>query len=171
VLTKRIKAKNRGIKSIIIRCLVVGIPNVGKSTFINKVVNKSLAKTANIPGFTKSITIYKLNDEIEIVDTPGLLYSKFTDRLVGLRLALIGSIKEDILPINEVFDYYLEIMKKYSANFLKKYNVEPDNPQLISIIGNNKGLLFKEGLVDEQTTKKVLIKEFQKGLVGRISLE
>jgi ribosome biogenesis GTPase A len=171
VAPKRLKAKSRGIISITIRALVVGIPNVGKSTFINRLVNKALAKTANIPGFTKAISIYKINEEFEIVDTPGVLYSKFENPETGLKLALIGSIKEDILPINEVFDYYMYVMQKYQSNFFERYKVSLNDPLMIEKVGTSKGLLFKGNIVDEATTKKVLIRELNNGILGKIYLD
>ena len=104
--------RRRGIKNRPVRAMVVGIPNVGKSTFINTFAGKACAKTGNKPGVTKGKQWIRLNKDVELLDTPGILWPKFDDQMVGLRLALIGSIKDEILNIDELSLELISYLKK-----------------------------------------------------------
>ena len=111
--------RRRGIKNRPVRAMVVGIPNVGKSTFINTFAGKACAKTGNKPGVTKGKQWIRLNKNVELLDTPGILWPKFDDQMVGLRLALIGSIKDEILNIDELSLELIELLQQHYPGMLK----------------------------------------------------
>ena len=112
--------RKRGIKNRPVRAMVVGIPNVGKSTFINSYAGKACAKTGNKPGVTKGKQWIRLNKSVELLDTPGILWPKFEDQTVGLRLALIGSIKDEILNVDELAVELVKFLKQSSPGFWHK---------------------------------------------------
>ena len=117
--------RRRGIKNRPVRAMVVGIPNVGKSTFINTFAGKACAKTGNKPGVTKGKQWIRLNKDVELLDTPGILWPKFDDQMVGLRLALIGSIKDEILNIDELSLELISYLKEnYAGTLAARYEVE-----------------------------------------------
>ena len=123
--------RRRGIKNRPIRAMVAGIPNVGKSTFINTFAGKACAKTGNKPGVTKGKQWIRLNKNVELLDTPGILWPKFEDQLVGIRLACVGSIKDDILNIEELALWLLEKLKKDYPGFLeKRYGISEEGTPL-----------------------------------------
>ena len=123
--------RRRGIKNRPIRAMVAGIPNVGKSTFINTFAGKACAKTGNKPGVTKGKQWIRLNKNVELLDTPGILWPKFEDQLVGIRLACVGSIKDDILNIEELALWLLEKLKKdYPGALEKRYGISEEGTPL-----------------------------------------
>jgi len=179
--------KRRGLINKPMRAMVVGIPNVGKSTFINKLVGKSSAKTGNKPGVTKGKQWLKLKNEIELLDTPGVLWPKFEDKAVGIRLAMIGSIKEEILDTEALASLMLEFMaEKYPRRLIEKYGVDiefkPQHPdavnengalgyQLLTDIAASMNFLRAGGELDTLRTSKVLLEAFRNGKMGKITLE
>lgn len=119
------KEKARGLKPRAIRAMVMGIPNVGKSTFINKLANRKATVTGNRPGVTKSQQIIRVAKDFELFDTPGVLWPKFEDLSIARNIALIGSIKQDILPLDELFIYVMEYLTKHYPELLKnRYQLE-----------------------------------------------
>lgn len=166
----------RGIINKPIRAMVVGIPNVGKSTFINKLVGKASAKTGNKPGVTKGKQWIKVKKDFELLDTPGLLWPKFEDKQVGISLALIGSIKEEILDTRELAFHAIDFMRNnYKNQFLEKYDIENiDNKELIDILEEItlKRNIIKTGSVpDTDRMAIILLDEFRNGKLGRITLD
>ena len=122
---KFLKEQARGMKKRPIRAMIVGIPNVGKSTLINKLVNKRATIVGNKPGVTKAQQWIRLNDNLELLDTPGVLWPKFEDKVVGIHLALTGAIKDEILPKEDLVFYLLKyLVKYYKNNIEKKYDIE-----------------------------------------------
>ena len=166
--------RKRGIKNRPVRAMVVGIPNVGKSTFINSYAGKACAKTGNKPGVTKGKQWIRLNKNIELLDTPGILWPKFEDQMVGLRLALIGSIKDEILNIDELAVELIKILKEsYPGTLKERYeiNEESEITDIIFEIAKNRKCLQKGGEVDYSKACALLIDDFRSGKLGKITLE
>ncbi len=166
--------KKRGILNRPVRAMVVGIPNVGKSTFINSLAGKACAKTGNKPGVTKGKQWIRLNKNVELLDTPGILWPKFEDQKVGLRLAFIGSIKDEILNIEELAAEMIQFMKKhYTGVLAEKYNIEEvDDPyQCLAGIAKSRHCLLKGNEFDTEKAATILADDFRNGKLGRITLE
>lgn len=170
------KALKKGIKNISLKAMVIGIPNVGKSTFINLMAKKAIADTANKAGLTRNIRWIKVNKNFELLDTPGVLTPKFENHQTALNLALIGSINDEILPLEELFDeffkvvskrYWKEFSTRYLLDFSYKYSVE----EALNEIAKKRGFINKGGEIDLEKTIKVILTEFRTGKIGRISLE
>ena len=155
--------------------MIIGIPNVGKSTFINKIAGKSSAKTGSKPGVTKGKQWIRLNQQIELLDTPGILWPKFEDKEVGIRLAWIGSIKDEILDQEELAFRLLDFLKtSYPALLIDRYNIDNLDRETLDIlndISKNRGFIVKGGEFDYLRTSEMLLDEFRKGTIGKISLE
>ncbi|MDD3252334.1 MAG: ribosome biogenesis GTPase YlqF [Lachnospiraceae bacterium] len=165
--------KRRGILNRPVRAMVVGIPNVGKSTFINSFAGKACAKTGNKPGVTKGNQWIRLNKTLELLDTPGILWPKFEDQHVGLMLAFIGSINDDILNRDELAMELLKFLKKnYAAVLLERYQADGEEPaELLKQIAKVRGCLLKGGEPDYSKAAAILIDDFRSGKLGRITLE
>ncbi len=166
--------RKRGIMNRPVRAMVVGIPNVGKSTFINSYAGKACAKTGNKPGVTKGKQWIRLNKNLELLDTPGILWPKFDDQMVGLKLALIGSMNDEILNVEELA---LELIKYLLANYdalLKdRFDTgeETDALAILQLIAKKRGCLLKGGELNLEKASNILIDEFRGGKIGKISLE
>lgn len=166
--------KRRGIKNRPVRAMVVGIPNVGKSTFINTYAGKACTKTGNKPGVTKGKQWIRLNKNVELLDTPGILWPKFEDQQVGLYLALIGSIKDEILNINELSLELVRILKeKYPGTLAGRYEVEEgqDGPGILGQVAQNRNCVKKGGELDYSKAASLMVDEFRSGRLGKITLE
>ncbi len=166
--------RKRGIKNRPVRAMVVGIPNVGKSTFINTYAGKACAKTGNKPGVTKGKQWIRLNRNVELLDTPGILWPKFEDQRVGLNLALIGSIKDEILNIDELSIELIAILqKKYPGLLAQRYEVsEEQTPvEILGEIAKNRNCVKKGGELDYSKAAALVIDEFRNGRLGKITLE
>ena len=166
--------RRRGIKNRPIRAMVAGIPNVGKSTFINTFAGKACAKTGNKPGVTKGKQWIRLNKNVELLDTPGILWPKFEDQLVGIRLACVGSIKDDILNIEELALWLLEKLKKdYPGALEKRYGISEEGIPLETheAIARARGCLKRGEELDYVKTSGLIFDDFRGGKIGRITLE
>ena len=166
--------KQRGILNRPIRAMVVGIPNVGKSTFINSYAGKASAKTGNKPGVTKGKQWIKLNKNVELLDTPGILWPKFEDQAVGLRLALIGSIKEEILNTTEMAMEFIGFLKKsYPGVLVERYSVDEskENLEILEEIARIRGCLMKGNQTDIDKAGRLLLEDFRSLRLGKLSLE
>lgn len=165
--------RRRGILNRPVRAMVVGIPNVGKSTFINSIAGKACTKTGNKPGVTKGNQWIRLNKSLELLDTPGILWPRFEDQKAGLRLAFIGSINDQILDKDELA---LELLKFLMANYRdvlkERYQIEEGSPdQALGQIAKIRGCLVKGGEPDRSKAAGILIDDFRSGKLGRITLE
>ena len=166
--------RRRGIKNRPIRAMVAGIPNVGKSTFINTFAGKACAKTGNRPGVTKGKQWIRLNKNVELLDTPGILWPKFEDQKVGLRLALIGSIRDEILNTDELAVELIRFLKtQYPGILTERYEVEETQKEteLLCGIAENRKCITKGGELDYSKAAALLIDEFRGGKLGKITLE
>lgn len=166
--------RKRGILNRPVRAMVVGIPNVGKSTFINTFAGKACTKTGNRPGVTKGKQWIKLGKGVELLDTPGILWPKFEDQRVGLLLALIGSIRDEILNITELGTEFLRLLIEYYPGMLKeRYGVEEKEKAefLLEEIAKNRGCLSKGGEYDIEKAANLLLDDFRNGKIGKITLE
>lgn len=166
--------RRRGIKNRPIRGMVVGIPNVGKSTFINTFAGKACAKTGNKPGVTKGKQWIRLNKNVELLDTPGILWPKFEDQQVGIRLAFVGSIKDDILNMEELALMLLEYLKeKYPGTLQGRYGIdESGSPlELLEAIARVRGCIKKGEELDYSKVSLLIFDDFRGGKLGRITLE
>lgn len=166
--------RKRGIKNRPVRAMVVGIPNVGKSTFINTFAGKACAKTGNKPGVTKGKQWIRLNKSVELLDTPGILWPKFEDQSVGLRLALIGSIKDEILNIDELALALIELLKEYYSGVLtERYGVDEKQAtaDILMEIAKNRNCIKAGNELDYSKAAVLLLDEFRSGKLGEITLE
>ncbi len=169
--------RRRGIKNRPVRAMVVGIPNVGKSTFINSFAGKACAKTGNKPGVTKGKQWIRLNKSVELLDTPGILWPKFEDPAIGLRLAFVGSIKDEIINTTELAMELLQyFLQEYPQNLTERYGVsitEEENPSFEALrqIAEKRSCLLKGGELDYDKAAVLLLDEFRNGLLGKITLE
>lgn len=164
----------RGIKNRPIRAMVVGIPNVGKSTFINSFAGKACAKTGNKPGVTKGKQWIKLNKNVELLDTPGILWPKFEDPDVGVRLACIGSIRDEILPTEELAMELCRILvERYPTYLSNRYGVDEKKtmPEILMQVAENKNCRAKGNEPDYGKAASMIIDDFRNGSLGNISLE
>lgn len=166
--------RRRGILNRPMRAMVVGIPNVGKSTFINSFAGKACAKTGNKPGITKGKQWIRLNKNVELLDTPGILWPKFEDQAVGQHLAWIGSIKDELLNKEELaLELIGELQKAYPGLLAKRYelNEEMEPPAVFEALAKNRGCLKKGGGLDYGKAAALLLDEFRSGKLGRITME
>lgn len=166
--------RRRGIKNRPVRAMVVGIPNVGKSTFINSFAGKACAKTGNKPGVTKGKQWIRLNKNVELLDTPGILWPKFEDQSVGLKLALIGAIKDEILNIDEMsLELIKYLQQDYSDALCARYALDAcdDALKVLEGIAANRACIKKGGEADLSKAAALLLDEFRSGTIGRITLE
>lgn len=166
--------RKRGIKNRPVRAMVVGIPNVGKSTFINSYAGKAVAKTGNKPGVTKGKQWIRLNKDVELLDTPGILWPKFEDQTVGLRLALVGSMNDQILNIDELAISLIDCLKRdYPGVLAARYEVEEqeENVAILYGIAAKRMCVGKGGEMDYSKAAALLIDEFRSGALGRITLD
>ena len=166
--------RKRGILNRPVRAMVVGIPNVGKSTFINALAGKSCAKTGNKPGVTKGKQWIRLNKNVELLDMPGILWPKFEDQSVGLKLAFIGSIKDEILQTEELAAELIKFMNQFYPGVLEeKYNVtsEEDAYVMLRAIADSRHCLLKGNEIDTEKAAALLLDDFRGGRLGRLTLE
>ena len=164
----------RGIKNRPVRAMVVGIPNVGKSTFINSYAGKACTKTGNKPGVTKGKQWIRLNKTTELLDTPGILWPKFEDQSVGLKLALIGSIRDEILNIDELAISLITFLSaEYKGILAERYGIEEEGTPLamLEAIAEKRGCLLKGKGLDYSKAAGILIDDFRSGRLGRLTLE
>ena len=166
--------RRRGIKNRPIRAMVVGIPNVGKSTFINSYAGKACAKTGNKPGVTKGKQWIRLNKNVELLDTPGILWPKFEDQEVGKRLAFIGSIKDEILNLEELSLELLDYIRtNYPGLLNTRYGIEEEGTpvSLLEAVADKRKCLIRGQEIDYAKAAGIVMEEFRNGKIGRITLE
>ena len=170
------KLKEKGRRITTIRCMIVGVPNVGKSAFINCIAGKASAKTGDRPGVTRSQQWIRINPEVQLLDTPGVLWPKFEDPQIGLKLAFTGAVKDEIMDIRELAVNLLTLLKEqYPDNLKNRYKLDDinieDSQQLLEQIGKKRGFLIAGGDVDLYRTATVILDEFRGGKIGKMTIE
>ena len=166
--------KRKGIMNRPVRAMVVGIPNVGKSTFINSYAGKACAKTGNKPGVTKGKQWIRLNKNIELLDTPGILWPKFDNQEVGKKLAMIGSMNDEVINLDELaLDTVKFIIQEYPGNINERYGVDESVESLLVMeeIAAKRGCLKRGGMVDYEKVAGIILDDYRSGRIGRITLE
>lgn len=169
------KMKEKGRVPRPTRIMIVGIPNVGKSSLINKLAGKKSAKVGNKPGVTRGKQWIKINKDLELFDTPGILWPKIDDQQVGMRLAFAGSIKDDILDVDTLGLRLIEyMMDKYPDKLMERYKLselDDDGVVVMEVIGRKRGCIMSGNQIDYSKVARLVLDEFRKGTIGRISLE
>ena len=168
------KNKNKGLLKRKTRVLVVGIPNAGKSTLINRLVSKKVANVGNKPGVTKNLNWIRISNDLELLDTPGILWPKIDTGNIAYNLATFTAIKEEVLPIDDVVSYILKSLYQYYPNILKeRYGVDDveDIENALEIIGKKRGCLVKGGVVDYDKVYSVIINDIKLGNIKGITFD
>ncbi len=171
---KILRDKKRGILNRPVRAMVVGIPNVGKSTFINSLAGKAAAKTGNRPGVTKGKQWIRLNKQVELLDTPGILWPKFENQSVGLKLAFIGSMKDEILNVEELGAEFIRfVCRDYPGALADKYETEENEDAYLCLkeIAESRHCLVRGNELDTEKAAGLLMDDFRNGRLGRMTLE
>ncbi len=170
--------KAKGIKNPILRLMIVGIPNVGKSSFINRVSKQTRAKVEDRPGVTRGNQWYTISNDLEMLDTPGVLWPKFDDEKVGLHLAFTGAVKDQVLDIELLAMDFLDAMQKaptqeFLDRFkLKREDIEDIQPyELLELVGRKRGMLISGGEIDTERAANLIMDEYRAGKFGNITLE
>ena len=175
---RRERLKAKGMVNPMLRIMIVGIPNVGKSSFINRVAKQNRAKVEDRPGVTRGNQWYSIAKNIEMLDTPGVLWPKFDDKIVGERLAFTGAVKDQILDTELLAVRLLDFLRSLKpADFIVRFKLDDvdldavDSYELLNIIGKNRGMLISGGEINTERAAIMLLDEFRSGKLGRITLE
>ena len=177
VLADKIEANNaRGMVGKSLRVMVVGIPNTGKSSFINKMAGRVRAKVADKPGVTTSNQWFFIGNGIELLDTPGVLWPKFDDPVVGDRLAFIGSVKDTVLDIETMAVRLIDVLREgYPDRLAERYKISDfeqlESWEILELIGRKRGMLISGGEINTERASVMLLDEYRGGKIGRISME
>ena len=168
------KQKEKGLKDRPIRTMILGIPNVGKSTLINALANKKATRTANRPGVTRAQQWIKLGDTFELLDTPGVLWPKFEDENIGMHLAITGAIKDHILPTDDIVCYALDFLKVHYPDRLKsRYDLLKDMSciEMLDHIGRLRGALLKGADIDYDRVYQIILTDIRNGQLGGLTFD
>lgn len=175
---RRERLKAKGMVNPMLRIMIVGIPNVGKSSFINRVAKQNRAKVEDRPGVTRGNQWYSIAKNIEMLDTPGVLWPKFDDKIVGERLAFTGAVKDQILDTELLAVRLLDFLRNLKpADFIARFKLEDidldaiDSYELLNVIGKKRGMLISGGEINTERAAIMLLDEFRSGKLGRITLE
>jgi len=175
LVEKREKLEAKGMRKGRARVLVVGVPNVGKSTLINRLVEKKAVGTGNKPGVTKELNWIRISDEVELLDSPGILWPKIDIGNIAYNLASLTAIKEEILPLFDVVEYILRTLEKYYPQTLKERygidTVEEDVVETLEIIGKRRGCLIRGGEIDYDKVITVIMNDIKNGMIKNITFD
>ena len=158
------------------RCMILGIPNVGKSSLINRLAGAAITKTADTPGVTRAKQWIKIGQGLDLLDTPGILWPKFEDKQVGLKLAFTGAVNDDIYDLEQVTILLLEILRRdYAPRLVERFKLTGELPatgaELLEAIGRKRGCLVRGGLVDTDKAMHIVMTEFRAGKLGQVTLD
>lgn len=169
------KNESKGMIKRRTRILIVGIPNAGKSTLINRLVGKKVTNVGNKPGITKNLSWIRINEEFELLDTPGILWPKFDNEIVAFNLASLTAIKEEVLPLYDVVEYVLKTLERYYPDILKsRYmldKIDDDFIETLEFIGKKRGCLIKGGEIDYDKVINIIINEIKNGTIKGITFD
>ncbi len=171
------KLTAKGIKARAVRAMILGIPNVGKSSLINRLLGTATAKTGDKPGVTRGQQWLKVGKNLELLDTPGVLWPKMDDQEVAFRLAVTGAIKDDIYDMEKVIFSLVELLKEnYSDRLCERYKLQQedlpeDTEELLAMIGAKRGCLRSGGIVDYEKVRRIILTDFRSGKLGRFTLD
>ena len=174
MLIKNINDKRleKGLSKRSYRALVIGVPNAGKSTLINRLAGKNIAKTGNVAGVTKNLSWIRLNKDLELLDTPGILWPKIESRTQALNLASLTSIKEEILDKEEIARYIISFLTKYyPETLIDKYKIDLSSEDLMEDIGRHRGCLMKGNIVDLEKVYTIIINDLKEGRIKNITFD
>ncbi|MFW5841866.1 MAG: ribosome biogenesis GTPase YlqF [Bacillota bacterium] len=170
-----VKSAKRGIKKRPIRAMILGIPNVGKSTLINQLVNKRATNVGDVAGITKHLQMIRIHEDLELLDTPGILWPKFEDQEVAKKLVLLGSLKDSVVALDDVVIYGFQLLKTYYKDrFEARYDISVDTNNMIDIfdaIGMRRGCLKKGGEIDYDRVIDIFLYDFRNQYFGPITLD
>ncbi len=173
-LIKNINDKRieKGLSKRSYRALVIGVPNAGKSTLINRLAGKNIAKTGNVAGVTKNLSWIRLNKDLELLDTPGILWPKIENREQALNLASLTSIKEEILDKEEIARYIISFLKdNYPDILIEKYKIDLNSEDMMEDIGRRRGCLMKGNIVDYEKVYTLIINDLKEGRIKNITFD
>ncbi|MBQ1510749.1 MAG: ribosome biogenesis GTPase YlqF, partial [Selenomonadaceae bacterium] len=170
------KLVSKGAKARSARCMILGIPNVGKSSLINRLAGAVKAKAADKPGVTRAKQWIRIGANLELLDTPGILWPKFEDMTVGLKLAFTGAIKDEIYDLEQVSALLLETLRRdYPERLAERFRLGEDLPEggqeLLEAIGKKRGCLLKGGIIDMEKAQHIVMSEFRSGKLGCVTLD
>ena len=177
------KWKSKGLKNKTIRVMILGIPNVGKSSFINRIAKRTPTEVGNKPGVTKQKQWVRIGKNQELLDTPGVLWPKFESQEVALNLAFTGTIKDDILDRIEIsYELLKRLLNSHKSNILERYKISEEEFEktmqeenniyaLMQLIGKKRGAIVSGGQVDDEKTARIILEDFRNCKLGKISLE
>lgn len=179
VLSEKIsRLKSKGMRNPMMRIMIVGIPNVGKSSFINKMSRQNRAKVEDRPGVTRGNQWFTISNNLEMLDTPGVLWPKFDDKIVGEHLAFTGAVKDQILDTELLAVRLLDFLKELKPEeFITRFKLEntdlenTDSYELLRLIGKKRGMLISGGEIDTERASVMLLDEFRAAKLGRITVE
>lgn len=170
------KREEKGLLQRKYRALIIGVPNVGKSTLINKITGKKATTVGDKPGVTKTISWIRINDKLELMDTPGILWPKIEDQDIAYKLATFSSIKDEILPIDEVACYILKYMyENYPSSLVDRYGLdyldEDDYTDAYELIGRKRGCIIRGNEVDYTKVSNLIVKDLREGYLGKVTFD
>ena len=170
------KREEKGLLQRKYRALIMGVPNVGKSTLINKITGKKATTVGDKPGVTKTISWIRINDKLELMDTPGILWPKIEDQDIAYKLATFSSIKDEILPIDEVACYILKYMyENYPSSLVDRYGLdyldEDDYTDAYELIGRKRGCIIRGNEVDYTKVSNLIVKDLREGYLGKVTFD
>lgn len=167
---------SKGVNARAARVMILGIPNVGKSSLINRLAGAAIAKTADRPGVTRAKQWIKIGKNLDLLDTPGVLWPKFEDMEVGLKLAFTGAINDEVYDMEKVMQEFMRTMRaQYPERLAERYKLTEELPQepaeLLEMIGKKRGFLLKGGVIDHEKARRIILNEFRAGKLGLVSLD
>ena len=176
LLADKLRAYAEKGQNRVVRVMILGVPNVGKSTFINRIAGRKTAKTEDRPGVTRAKQWVPIDRGLELLDTPGILWPKFEDETTGIHLAFTGAVKDEIMDLETLACHLIEILaKRYPQALLERFKVEvdPEQPgwELLEQCGRKRGFLISGGEVDTERMARILLDEYRSGKLGRITFE